>query len=214
MRYSIIILQFLFWGQSFSQNSYDEVLVVRVNQIKGVQYYDNGVVIKIDSIEYHDLSFPYWTRNDIYYQDDIVRYKYCQYAVLTDSTHGNRPDTSRTEWTLFHGPHPYLFLRDTARSEDLVKLMSDENPYVKSYAFAALSSRKHDNLFSFIVDNLGDSTLMPESSSDVEDSAYPADLMIEYEAHRLSKDEKRKLKELITANYKYLTRALRALSRK
>src|SRR6187455_3777402 len=139
MRYSIIVLQVLFWGQSFSQSSYDDVLVARANQIKGVQYYDNGVVIKIDSIEYHDLSFPYWTRNDTYYQDDIVRYKYCQYAVLTDSTHGNRPDISRSDWTLLHGPHPYLFLRDTARSEDLVKLVSDENSYVKSYAFAALS---------------------------------------------------------------------------
>ena len=206
-------MQVLIWGQGFSQSRYDDVLAVRVTQIKGVQYYDNGVVIKIDSIEYQDLSYPYWTRNDTYYQEDIAKYKYCHYVVLTDSTRGHRPDTSRTEWKLLHGPHPYLFLRDTARSKDLVRLLTDENPYVKSYAFAALSFRKYENLFPFIVDNLGDSTLMPESSSDVEDSAYPADLMIEYEAHRLSKVEKRKLKKLITTKYKYLKRGLSALSR-
>jgi hypothetical protein len=171
-------------------------------------------VIHIDSVEYHDLSFPYWKSNDTYYQYDMVRYNYCQYRVLAESTNGHRPDTSRTDWELWRGPHPYLFLRDTARLENLKKLMHDEHPYIRSYVFGALSSRKCDNLFSFIVDNLDDSTQMRESGDAEWIYIYPADLMIEYEAYRLSKREKKKIKELITTKYKYLSRGLAALSRK
>src|SRR5687768_16986230 len=122
MRYSIILLLLLLLGQCSPQTKYDEKLSLRLDQIRKLDFYDNSIVINIDSVEYHDMSFPYWKPNDIYYQDDIVRYKYSQYAALKE-TKGQRPDTSRTGWKLVMGPHPYLFLRDSARIDDLQKLL-------------------------------------------------------------------------------------------
>jgi hypothetical protein len=155
MRYLTIILVTLCWGQCVCQSLYEERLFQRVDQIKKMEFYDNGVVVKIDSVEYQDLSLPYWNPNETYYQDDLARYKYCLYRALPDSTKGHRPDTARIDWALIRSPHPYLFLRDTAKMKDLRRLMSDEHPYVRVYAFGAMSFRKDDNLFSFIVDNLG-----------------------------------------------------------
>src|SRR5687768_15866325 len=129
MRYITIIFLVLCWGQCLSQADYDEILSLRLDEIKKLAYYDNGVVIHVDSVEYHDLSFPYWNPHDTYYQDDMARYKHCQYRVLADSTTGHRPDTSRTDWALSRRPHPYLFLRDTARLDDLKRLMLDQHSY-------------------------------------------------------------------------------------
>src|SRR5262245_49587801 len=144
MRYSIVIIV-LVLAQCVSDTGYDKTLSQRVHQIKRLESYNNSVVVHIDSVEYHDLSFPYWKQNVTYYQDEIVRYKYCEYVVLKENTQGQRPDIARTEWVLLHGPHPYLFLRDTAKLEDLKSLISDGHPYVKSYAFGALSFRKEKN---------------------------------------------------------------------
>ena len=144
----------------------------------------------------------------------MVRFKYRLYRVLTDSTRGHRPDTCWTEWALSGGPHPYLYLRDTATVKDLRKSMLDSHPYVRSYAFGALSFRKADNLYSLIVDNLKDSIQIVEYSGDAGLNAYPADLMIEYEIERLTNNEKNKLRNLIKSKYKYLTRGLVSLNRK
>lgn len=214
MRSSLIILLILTSRLCWSQTRYAETLTLRVSQIKKLEFYDNKVVVHIDSVEYHDLDYPYWKAKDTYYQDDFARYKYCLYRVLTDSTTGHRPDTSRTEWALSRLPHPYLFLRDTARLDDLKMLVVDKHPYVRSYAFGALSYRKTGNLFSIIVDNLSDKTEILEYSGDAGMSAYPADLMIEYEIYRLTNGEKRKLKELINSKYTHLKRSLTALNRK
>jgi hypothetical protein len=142
-----------------------------------------------------------------------VKYKYCQYAALKE-TKGQRPDTSYTVWKLDRGRHPYLFLRDTARSEDLKRLLSNDHPYVRTYAFGALSFRKYGRLFSVIVHNLSDTTQMLEYTGDYGRNAYPADLMIEYEVYRLSNIEKRKLKRLIINTYSHLDRGLEILNRK
>jgi hypothetical protein len=214
MRCALIILLVLLWRQCLSQTGYEAILSLRLAEIKKLEFYDNKVVVLVDSVEYHDLDFPYWKPNNTYYQDDIVRYKYCQYRVLKDSTKGQKPDTSSSEWAVIQGTHPYLFLRDTAKLEDLRKLALDENPYIRSYAFGALSFRRETNLFSIVVSNLKDTTQILEYTGDAGANAYPGDLMIEYEAYRFSKEEKRRLKELITKKYKYLKRSLIALSQK
>jgi hypothetical protein len=214
MRYALIILLVLLWRQCLSQTGYEAILSRRLEEIKKLEFYNNKVVVLIDSVEYHDLDFPYWKPNDTYYQDDMVRYKYCQYRVLKDSTRGQRPDTSSTEWAVTQGIHPYLFLRDTAKLEDLRKLTLDVHPYVRCYAFGALSFRRGTNLFPIVISNLKDTTQILEYTGDAGANAYPADLMIEYEAHRFSKEETRRLQELITTKYKYLNRGLIALSQK
>jgi hypothetical protein len=213
MRYLITILVFS-WGQCLSQSSYQDRLHARLEQIKSLDLYDNTVVVNvIDSVDYHDLSYPYWSPNDTYYEDDMVRYKYCHYAALKDGPRG-KPDTSKADWKLVRGPHPFLFLRDTATVADLEKLALDKHAYIKTYAFAALSYRKVDNLMPLIVANMGDITKMDEFTGDVEDSAYPADMMIEYELYRLSRTDKRKLRDFIIWPHKHLCRGLRALIRK
>lgn len=215
MRFSIILLLVLASGYCLSQGNYQDILQIRLNEIKELKSYNNSIVIYIsDSIDYHDLSFPYWSSNVKYYAGDIVRYKYCDYEALTDSTSGEQPDISPAAWKLFSRPHPFLFLRDTARSEDLKSLLKDKHAYVKTYAFAALSYRKGDNLFSVIVDNLPDTTIMQEFTGDVGGWAYPADMMIQYEAYRLSKDDKKRLKDLITTKYRHLERGLMTLNEK
>ena len=73
MRYPTIILLVLSWGQCFSQTSYHKTLSLRLDQIKKLEFYNNKVVVRIDSVEYHDLDFPYWTPSNTYYQDDYVR---------------------------------------------------------------------------------------------------------------------------------------------
>jgi hypothetical protein len=213
MRYPLIVLISLCWIRCLSQTDYDETLAVRLDQIKKSDSYDHKVVFAIDSVEYHDMSFPFWKPNDMYYQDDIARYKYCSYAALRDSK-GHRPDTARTTWTLVSRPHPALFLRDTAKVDDLKRLLLDKHEYVKTYAFAALSFRKEGNLFPAIVSNLGDTTQMTAWWGDSAFNAYPADLMIEYALPLLSKSEKTELQALIRKKYPYLSSGLQVLRRK
>jgi hypothetical protein len=214
MRYLLFSLLFLTSGYCLSQSSYYDTLRTRLEQIKELKMYDNTVVINIiDSVDYQDLSYPYWSPNDILYEGDVARYKYCHYEALTE-TRGNRPDISRSQWELWKGPHPFLFLRDSANVKDLHILARDQHPYIKTYAFAALSYRGCGKLFPLILEALADTTGMHEASGDVLDNAYPADLMIEYETDRLSKIEKAKLGKLITSKYTYLRRGLRALTQR
>lgn len=212
MRYSITIILLLLWGQGLSQPSYDSTLSLRLDQIRKMTIYNNTVVVAlVDSIDYSSAAYPYWKPDITFYESDICRYKYCQYRALTDSVIGIRPDTSQSNWKLIDGPPPYLYLRDTAKIEDLKKLVTNEHPFIRTYAFAALSFRKYDNLFPVIVENLGDSTKIEKITFHGLNDSYPAALMIEYEADRLSKAEKKKLKTLINKKYKYLSDVLSKL---
>lgn len=202
-------------GQCLSQRNYSTLLSLRLEQIKKLDFYDNKIVALKDSVEYRDLDFPYWKPLDTYYQDDMVKYKYCQYAALKD-TKGQRPDISHDVWVIVHGPHPYLFLRDTARLEDLKLLLRHKHPYIRTYAFGALSYRKQDQdyLFARIIDNMKDTAEILEYTGDVGNGAYPVELMIQYEHARLNKKQKQKLKDLISANYTHLQESLDLLDRK
>jgi hypothetical protein len=214
MRPFILILAGLFCGHCKKHQADDSnMLAVRLAQIKKLEHYDDKVVGGIDSADYYDMSFPYWSDRDTFYTDDMARFKYCQYAALKDNV-GQRPDTSLTAWTLISGPHPYLYLRDTANVDDLRKLLSDGHPYVKTYAFGALSFRHEPNLFSVIVENLSDTTRIEAWWGDSGSMVYPADLMIEYRVAHFTESEKTKLTELVKQKYPYLNRGLEWLTRK
>lgn len=119
MRLLTLILLGLCCGQCNRYRENDRnVLSTRLDQIKKLSHYDDKVVGGIDSVEYNDMSFPYWNLIDAFYRGDIARFKYCQYVASQDNV-GQRPDTSKVSWRLTNGPHPYLYLRDTARVEDL-----------------------------------------------------------------------------------------------
>jgi hypothetical protein len=205
MRYSIFITLVLFWGQGLSQPSYDSTLLLRLEQIEKLTTYNNTVVISIDSIDYcPDACFPYWKPSITFYEDDICRYKYCQYRAIKDSVRGIRPDTAGAIWKLIKGPSPYLFLRDTAKTEDLQKLLLNEHPYIRTYAFAALSYRKFDNLFPVLVANLKDTTKINQFTFDVEDSSCPADLMLSYAIEDFDSSHKDVIRKLILTKYSHL----------
>lgn len=199
MRY-FAILFILSSSQCMAQKSYDATLSLRIEQIRGLDYYDDKIVTANDTIDYHDLSYPYWKSYDTYYEDDVVKYEYCSYVALKE-TKGEKPGTSSTIWRVVGGPHPYLFLRDTAKLEDLRKLLPDRHPYVRAYAFGALSYRTRDDMFPVIMDNMNDTTVITVIRGDSGDSAYPAELMIVYHLDHLSKKQKLELKGLIATAY-------------
>jgi len=205
MRYSIFLALVLLSGHGLSQSNYDSILSLRLEQIKKLSIYNNTVVISIDSIDYcPDACFPYWKPNITFYEDDICRYKYCQYRVIKDSVRGVRPDTAPDNWKLIDGPSPYLFLRDTAKTDDLRKLLSNKHPYIRTYAFAALSHRKFGDLFPVLVDNLNDTTKVDQFTFDVEGYSYPADLMLSYEIENFDSSQKDAIAKLILTKYSHL----------
>lgn len=199
----VAVLLMLCSSQCLAQQSYDALLSLRLEQIGKLSSYNNKIVTHNDSIEYHDMDYPYWKPHDTYYKDDVVKYKHCYYAAKKN-TKTEKPGTSPAVWGLIRGPHPYLFLRDTAKAEDLNKLLSDGHPYIRIYAFAALSFRKQGNLFSVIIDNMKDTTEVTAHTGDTHEKTYPAELMILYEACCLDRNEKRRLIELIATKYSHL----------
>lgn len=200
---SLFILLVLSTCTGFAQGGYDSTLQLKVAQIRSLEFYDNKIVYAIDTVDYNDLDFPYWKSGNTYYQDDMARFRYCTYAALKD-TQGERPDTARQAWQLECGPHPFLFLRDTARQEDLRRLLADHHPFVRAYAFGALSFRGHGDLYEAILDNMKDTTSFREISGDVERNAYVAELMITYAYGVMSKTQRKELKRLIATRYRHL----------
>jgi hypothetical protein len=214
MRYCLtFLLGLIACEHCVSQSSYDDKLTSRLAEIRKLDFYDHGVVFVIDSVDYNDGSHPCWKQYQMYYESDMARFKYCIYEALKD-TRGHRPDTARTSWTVVFGPHPSLFLRDTARLEDIRPLLNDKHPYVKLYAFAALSYRREGDLFPIIVENLKDTTQILEYTGDFGNYACPADLMIDYQVDRLTQARKNKLEKLIKEKYPHVKRGLEALLRK
>jgi hypothetical protein len=213
MKLFTLVLLGLCLGQCGYHEDHGNILSTRLDQIKNLAHYDDKIVSGIDSVEFNDMTFPYWKSIDTFYQDDMARFNYCQYIALKDNV-GQRPDTSRSSWILISGPHPYLYLRDTATVDDLKRLLSDTHPYVKTYAFGALAFRQEPNLFSVIVENLKDTTQIEAWWGDSGSNVYPADLMIEYSVGRLTESEKNTLTELIKKEHAYLDRGLQWLTRK
>lgn len=175
--------------------------------------FDNSVVVLIDSVEYNDLRFPYWKPDYAYYLDDVSRFRHCSYEAIKDSLVGKRPDISPDSWRLRSGPHPYLFLKDTARIKDLEKLVKHEHPFVRVYAFAALSFRKRENLVSVIFNNLYDTKQFEQITGDVGSYVYPAEMMIQYQVDSLTREDKQKLISAIEKEHKHLAKCLNSLKK-
>src|SRR5688572_6299334 len=116
MRVLLITIIVLAPTYGFPQGSYQNRLSNNLDRIREMHYFDNNVIMLADTMDFH-MSFPYWKSFASYYEGDVVRFKYCQYEAKKD-TKGKIPDISLDDWELIRGPHPYLFLRDTARVED------------------------------------------------------------------------------------------------
>src|SRR5690242_3878659 len=142
MRLTSLIIMFVIIGsqQCYAQRSYDSILSVRLAEIEGQQQFDNGIVL-YDEDSGYGSTFPLWDEAMAFYQDDMVVFKGRTYRALQDSK-GKRPSTSPQLWQLDKEPMPYLFLRDTATTEDLRSLLKSSHPYIRTYALGALAYRK------------------------------------------------------------------------
>lgn len=211
MRSVTIILIFI-TTQCYPQLSYEELLANRLSEIKELTYFNNNVVSYKYGIGFS--SWDRWEKNIQYYEYDVVLgSKGRHYRALVDNK-GKIPDNSPDVWVqeIFH--HPYYFLRDTARTEDLKKLLVNENSYIKTYAFAALASRQHPGLYEVVIENLGDKSQISQLTEDYGYDVHPADLMITYILNYLSEHEKKNLLVLIETDYPHLQDAKNILSGK
>ena len=100
--------------------------------------------------------------------------------------------------------HPYQFLRDTAETEDLLRLLKDQHPFVKTYAFAALHHRGFDYLLPILMANLPDTTKFISYLDDYGYEVTPADVMLEYMDKDLSPLQKDSISTLILADFHHL----------
>lgn len=202
MRISTVIL-FLIVPSCYSQDNYNARFRQRLEDIRALTYFDNGVVVYDDSSGYGS-TFPYWTPELDFYEDDIVTFKGgMSYRALIDNK-GKKPGTSPKEWALVDGPHPYLYLRDSAGTQDLVQLLTSDHPYIRVYAFGALVSRNFDKQFQIVVDNLADTSRIDQMTSDYGYTVFPADLMLWYTIRNFDSSKKDVLRKLILTRYSHL----------
>ncbi len=212
MRFSIAILTLII-TTCCSRDNYEDILSIRLEEIEKLELYDNSFVVYSEADGYGS-TFPRWKSDLDYYQDDMVIDGVGKmYRAIVDSK-GKEPVNSPRDWQLIPWTHPYFFLRDTAKVEDLRKLLINEHPYIRTYAFAALASKDVDGLYEVILDNLADTTRITQMTSDYGFDVRPADLMISYELDYLTKEERTELQQLIETKYNYLAYANKLLVEK
>ncbi|MBL7845501.1 MAG: hypothetical protein JNK44_16685 [Cyclobacteriaceae bacterium] len=198
----VILIVFVIPGFCFAQSDYQSTLSRRLEEIKQLGFFDNSVVVYDDSSGY-GTTFPRWNPNNDYYQDDMTFIGGTIYRALVDSK-GKNPTTSRKEWTPSRRPLPYLFLRDTATTDDIKTLLRSDHPYIRVYAFAALAHRKYSGLFEIVLNNLNDTTRITQMTSDYGYDVSPADMMLKYSIHGFTTQQKDTLKRLILTKYNHL----------
>jgi hypothetical protein len=203
---TVILFTVLSTRLIFGQGDYQSSISRKINEIKKLAYYENSIVL-FDYKECYGYSIGCWNREVDYKEGDIVITRSSATYSAQLNNKGKDPTSSQREWKLLYGPHPYLFLRDSATLDDLKSLLVSDHIYVRTYAFGALSYRKL-GLFEIIVDNLKDTTLINQTTQDSRYEVYPADLMIQYQVGTLSKKQKAILKDLILTKYKHLSRVL------
>ena len=145
------IILFLIVQSCYSQDNYNARLNQKLADIRALTYFDNGVVVYSDSMGYGS-DYPFWESDLAFYQADITTFKGgTAYRALVDNK-GKDPSISAKEWALVHGPHPYLYLRDSVAIQDLVQLLTSDHPYIRVYAFGALVNKNFDKNFQVVVD--------------------------------------------------------------
>lgn len=187
----------------YSQDSYSITLSRRLEEIRKSDYFDNSVVV-LDKETGYGSNFPYWTATAEFYADDIVIFEGgMEYRALVDSR-GKNPCTSPKEWQRISRVRPYLFLRDTAKVNDLKELLFSDHPYIRIYALAALAYRKSENLFQVVLDNLNDTTRIEHITSDVGYTVFPADLMLWHTVNTLNIEQRNIIAKLLLTKYTHL----------
>jgi hypothetical protein len=194
-----------------SEDNYEDILSIRLREIEKSEMFDNSFVVYSET-EGYGSNFPKWSPDVDYYEYDVVLSSAGKMYEAIKESKGKQPETSLNEWRLIPWRHPYFFLRDTAKKEDLRRLLRDKHPYIRTYAFGALAHKDSEDLFNIILNNLADTTRMTQITGDVGFDVCPADLMISYELEKLTKEQTEQLRKLIETKYNHLTYAKRLLA--
>jgi hypothetical protein len=200
MRLPALTITLLTSISCLAQLDYKTKFAARVKEISELNQVNAGVVFS-EGFEHSDWT-P-WSPDRNFYTDDIVDHKGCLFRATSDSK-GKDPFISRKEWTIYRGLHPYIFLRDTAKIEDLRALLKTENLFVRIYTVAALAQRRQDDLYPFVRSHLGDTTQIDQYSSDYGYAVRPADLMLWFTMDQFTVAQKDELKRLIIKDYRHL----------
>ena len=191
------------------QDSYEVTLAERIAEIQAGTEYGNTPVVLSGSLGLYS-DFPERDSITVFYEDDVAGYDRCLYRARRE-TKGDKPGFSPGEWVLFRRAPPFLFLRDSARNEDLWQLLRSAHPFVRSYAFGALVYRKQPNLFRTVLDHLSDTTRFLQFTTDYGYEVSPADMMLSYLVEQLTPAQKDTIGHLIITQYTHLTTLEQAL---
>jgi hypothetical protein len=202
MRSQVLLLTILIPLSCLAQYDYKTTLAARVKAIGEINVVDVGVVIFDESMNYGS-DYQRWSFDQNFVVDDVVAYKGCVFRAVANSK-GKDPFTSRNEWSVYHGLHPYLLLKDSAKIEDLRVLLHSKNVYVRIYAVAALAHRKQDDLFSYVQSQLADTSKIHQFSSDHGWTVCPGDLMLWFTMDQFSVEQKDQLKRRIVREFQHL----------
>lgn len=209
---SYTILLILIAANCYSQ-SYEELLTLRLEEIKKLTYFNNSVVVYPKGSGYGS-TYDSWGIDRDFFENEMVVGKDGEFYMALVDNRGKNPLESPNEWQLIPYIHPYFFLRDTARTEDLSKLLSNPDPYIKTYAFGALANRNFNGLYDVLLKNLSDTTRILQMTSDYGYDVCPADLMIMYLMNNITSRQKKNILGLIETDYQHLAEAKKYLEEK
>ena len=100
--------------------------------------------------------------------------------------------------------HPYFYLRDSSRIEDLRLLTSYPNELVRIYSFRVLVEKKDTSIFPVILNHLSDTSKVEVWDNDYRWNSTVADQMIYLGLRQLDSISKDSLRDLIFLKHNYL----------
>lgn len=200
----ILILCFMLLSSRYCEAQFDyrTTLFRKLAEIREESTYDNSSVVFKELSDYWS-DFPSWEPSIDFFEDDIVLHKEQTYRAIRDSK-GDKPSSSAGVWKLTDLSPPYRFLRDSAKTDDLRRLLASSHPYIRTYAFGALAYRKDRHLFPVLMEYLKDTVQFTQMTSDYGYSVCPADLAFEYIGPRLTRAQRDTVKHLILTRYTHL----------
>lgn len=154
--------------------------------------------ISVTYTPYHpkDLSFfdsiPKELKDTIYH---MTRYGEMHYDLAQGSLCQNEP------YSIYY---PYQYLKNEVDIPTLIKLTDYPHPYIRLYAFTALSERDSTHIFDIITSHLMDTCKIENSYADMGSWDPVVDLMLYQGIEMLSKEQKDSLKDIIFFDYSFL----------
>jgi hypothetical protein len=100
--------------------------------------------------------------------------------------------------------HPYFYLRDSSKIDDLRLLTNYPNTLVRIYSFRVLAEKKDTSIFSIIINHLSDTSKVQVWDHDYGWSSSVADQMIRLGLRRLDSISRDSIRDLVFLKHNYL----------